>query len=507
MLDSDLPVRFGSVLATSFQLLGIMAVAIAITPRLILLITPVTIVYVMYQRYFLSSSRELTRLEAITKSPIIHHFAETLAGAVSIRAFRQEERFAGENLQRIDDNLRANFHNLAANEWLGLRLELIAAFILTVTAMLLTAPAQHAINPGMVGISLSYGLTLSTCVCFLVLSTCQLENKMVSVERIKQYTVIPSEASPIVQECRPPPDWPSEGSIEFQQLQVRYHLLSPLVLKGVTCSIGGGEKVGVVGRTGSGKSTLIQSLFRLVEPCGGRIIIDTIDISSIGLKDLRSKLAIIPQEATMFEGTVRSNLDPLGVHTDTEMWQALEKCTLADLIRKKDEKLDSAVTEYGGNWSVGQRQLFSLGRALLAQCKILVLDEATASIDSATDAVIQRVIRKEFSECTIISIAHRIPTVIDSDRVMVLNNGVVVEYGAPSRLLEDKGSCFASMVHEYSSRSSSVADLTFMVRNQSPREESFCHSPSLNSRSSSSHKPSGASSSGSNWMDTTPCVP
>ncbi|CAI0434629.1 unnamed protein product [Linum tenue] len=223
-------------------------------------------------------------------------------------------------------------------------------------------------------------------------------------------------------------------------------------------SFPGGKKIGIVGRTGSGKSTLIQALFRLIEPAGGRIIIDNIDIAKIGLHDLRSCLSIIPQDPTLFEGTIRGNLDPLQEHTDQEIWQALDKSQLGDVIREKDEKLDAPVLESGDNWSVGQRQLVALGRALLKQARILVLDEATASVDTATDNLIQKIIRTEFKNCTVCTIAHRIPTVIDSDLVLVLSDGRVAEFDAPMRLLEDKSSMFLKLVTEYSSRSSGIPD-------------------------------------------------
>jgi len=236
-------------------------------------------------------------------------------------------------------------------------------------------------------------------------------------------------------------------------LQIRYSTHSPLVLHGITCTFEGGKKIGVVGRTGSGKTTLIQALFRIVEPAGGKIIIDGLDITTIGLQDLRTRLSIIPQDPTLFEGTMRTNLDPLNEHTDVEVWEALDKCQLGDVVRGKDGKLDAVVGENADNWSVGQRQLVCLGRALLKRTCILVLDEATASVDSATDVVIQRTLRTEFKDCTVVTIAHRIPTVVDSDKVLVLSDGRIAEYEIPVVLLENKNSLFAKLVAEYAIRS------------------------------------------------------
>ncbi|PWA55953.1 ABC transporter C family member 10 [Artemisia annua] len=232
-------------------------------------------------------------------------------------------------------------------------------------------------------------------------------------------------------------------------LQIRYQPNSPLVLQGISCVFEGGHKIGIVGRTGSGKTTLISALFRLVEPTEGRIIIDDLDITSIGLHDLRSSFGIIPQEPTLFSGSVRYNLDPLSEHSDHELWKVLEKCQLREAIQDKKEGLDSLVVQDGSNWSLGQRQLFCLGRALLKRRKILVLDEATASIDNATDTIIQKTIREEFEDCTVITVAHRIPTVIDCTMVLVMKDGKVMEYDKPTKLMNEPASLFAQLVNEY----------------------------------------------------------
>ncbi|KAH9652208.1 ABC transporter C family member 3 [Citrus sinensis] len=305
------------------------------------------------------------------------------------------------------------------------------------------------------GLAVTYGLNLNMLQAWVIWNLCNLENKIISVERILQYTCISSEPPLVIEESQPDCSWPTHGEVDILNLQVRYAPHLPLVLRGLTCTFPGGMKTGIVGRTGSGKSTLIQTLFRIVEPTAGEIVIDGINISSIGLHDLRSRLSIIPQDPTMFEGTVRNNLDPLEEYKDEEIWEALDKCQLGDEVRNKEGKLDSRVTENGENWSMGQRQLVCLGRVLLKKSKVLVLDEATASVDTATDNLIQQTLRQHFSDCTVITIAHRITSVIDSDMVLLLSHGIIEEYDSPTKLLENKSSSFAQLVAEYTQRSSS----------------------------------------------------
>ncbi|CAL4956742.1 unnamed protein product [Urochloa decumbens] len=421
----------------------------------VIAIIPLVILNLWYRGYYLATSRELTRLESITKAPVIHHFSETVQGVMTIRCFRKEESFLQENLNRVNASLKMDFNNNGANEWLGFRLELVGSFVLCFTALLMVTLPSSFVKPEFVGLSLSYGLSLNQVLFWAIWISCFIENKMVSVERIKQFTNIPSEAAWRIKDCLPDANWPTKGDIDVIDLKFRYRHNTPLVLKGITISIHGGEKIGVVGRTGSGKSTLIQALFRIVEPSEGKIIIDGIDICTLGLHDLRSRFGIIPQEPVLFEGTIRSNIDPLEQYSDDEIWQALERCQLKEAVASKPEKLDASVVDNGENWSVGQRQLLCLGRVMLKRSRILFMDEATASVDSQTDAVIQKIIREDFSACTIISIAHRIPTVMDCDRVLVIDAGLAKEFDRPANLIE-RPSLFGALVQEYANRSSDM---------------------------------------------------
>jgi ABC-type multidrug transport system fused ATPase/permease subunit len=424
ILDFDIPYSMAFVTTGSIEVVTTVLVMGTVTWQVLVVAIPVTITMVYVQRYYVSSARELVRINGTTKAPVMNYASESILGVVTIRAFAATERFIHSNMELIDTDATLFFHTVAAQEWVLIRVEALQSLTIITAALFLVLVPPGAISPGFAGLCLSYALTLTAAQVFLTRFYSYLENYIISVERIKQYMHLPAEPPAIIPENRPPASWPQEGRIDLQDLKIRYRPNAPLVLKGITCTFAAGNKIGVVGRTGSGKSTLISSLFRLVDPAGGRILIDKLDICSIGLKDLRTKLSIIPQEPTLFRGTVRNNLDPLGLHSDQEIWEALEKCQLKAAISSTPALLDTVVSDDGDNWSSGQRQLFCLGRVLLRRNKILVLDEATASIDSATDAILQKVIRQQFSSCTVITIAHRVPTVTDSDRVLVLSYGM-----------------------------------------------------------------------------------
>ncbi|KAK2994509.1 hypothetical protein RJ640_001458 [Escallonia rubra] len=452
-VDFLIPLFLAMTLTMYFTLLGILVITCQYAWPTIFLIIPLAWLNIWYRGYYLASSRELSRLDSITKAPVIHHFSETITGVMTIRCFGKHDRFVQGNIDRVNANLRMDFHNNGSNEWLGFRLELIGSFVLCISTMFMVFLPSSIVRPENVGLSLSYGLSLNGVLSWTVLMSCFVENRMVAVERLKQFISIPSEAAWKIKESLPSPNWPGHGDIEIEDLQVRYRPNTPLVLKGISLSIHGGEKIGVVGRTGGGKSTLIQVFFRLVEPSAGKIMIDGVDICKLGLHDLRSRLGIIPQDPVLFEGTVRSNIDPIGLYSDEEIWKSLDRCQLMDVVAAKPEKLDASVVDSGDNWSVGQRQLLCLGRVMLKRSRILFMDEATASVDSQTDAVIQKIIREDFLDCTIITIAHRIPTVIDCNRVLVIDAGWAKEFDTPSNLLE-RPSLFAALVQEYAHRSS-----------------------------------------------------
>ncbi|KAK9091882.1 hypothetical protein Syun_026793 [Stephania yunnanensis] len=451
-VDLNIPYTIGGFAFSMIQLLGIIAVMSQVAWQVFVIFIPVVAICIWYEQYYIPTARELARLVGVCKAPLIQHFAESIAGSSTIRSFDQESRFMNENLELNDSYSRPKLNASAAMEWLCFRLDLLSNVTFAFSLIFLISVPEGIIDPSIAGLAVTYGLNLNILQSWVIWNLCNLENKIISVERMLQYSSIPSEPPLVIEENRPKHDWPSDGEVDIQNLQVRYAPHMPLVLRGLTCTFPGGTKTGIVGRTGSGKSTLIQTLFRIVEPAAGRISIDGINISTIGLHDLRSRLSIIPQDPTMFAGTIRSNLDPLEEYTDEQIWEALEKCQLGDEVRKKEFKLDSEVVENGENWSVGQRQLVCLGRVLLKRSKVLVLDEATASVDTATDNLIQQTLKEQFADCTIITIAHRITSVLDSAIVVLLDDGLLAEYDTPTKLLENKSSLFSKLVAEYTTR-------------------------------------------------------
>ncbi|GJN35825.1 hypothetical protein PR202_gb24635 [Eleusine coracana subsp. coracana] len=449
ILDFDIPYTMTFVISGTIEVAATLVIMIMVTWQVVLVAVPVVIVLLYIQRYYIASARELVRINGTTKAPVMNHAAESMLGVITIRAFKVTTRFIQTNLELIDTDAALFFYTNAALEWVLLRVEALQILVIVTSSILLVSLPEGAVAPGFLGLCLSYALTLSSAQVFLTRFYSNLENYIISVERIKQFMHLPEEPPAVISDKRPPPSWPSKGTIHLETLRVKYRPNAPTVLHGITCTFAAGNKIGIVGRTGSGKTTLLSALFRLVDPSSGRILIDDIDICTIGLKDLRMKLSIIPQEPTLFRGSVRTNVDPLGLHTDEDIWEALDKCQLRKTISALPGLLESPVSDDGENWSAGQRQLFCLARVLLRRNKILVLDEATASIDSATDAILQSVIKEEFSGCTVITIAHRVPTVTDSDMVMVLSYGKMIEYDRPSRLMENKDSAFCKLVAEY----------------------------------------------------------
>jgi ABC-type multidrug transport system fused ATPase/permease subunit len=453
------------------QLLATLIFIAVIQPWILVGIAPLSIIYYFLQKFFRKSNIELQRLDAVSRSPIYAHFSESLSGVETIRAYGLAEQFALASDSKVDTNHRAYFCVRMANEWLSLRLDVIGATVVFLTAIL-SIVRRDTISAALAALTLSEALDVTAFLKAAVTSGAMFETRFNSVERLIAYWELPQEAPAHSDPGnQPPDDWPTQGMIEYNNVCMKYRPELDPVLKGVSFVVEPGDKVGIVGRTGSGKSSLIVTLFRVVEPYAGTILLDGLNILDLGLEDVRSRIAAIPQDPVLFSGSIRSNLDPYDKHNDAELWDALGHVALKEVVGSMAEGLSSRVTEGGDNFSVGQRQLLCVARALLRQPRVLVADEATASVDSETDALIQRTIRREFKSCTVLTIAHRLNTVLDSTRVLVMEDGLVKEYDTVPNLMGNRTSTFRSMVMEAGlespslSRAASAADLAEMEAN------------------------------------------
>ncbi|XP_030369087.1 multidrug resistance-associated protein 1-like isoform X1 [Scaptodrosophila lebanonensis] len=447
VIDNSLPQNIRGVLSQAIMVLATLSVISLATPVFLIVIVPIAILYYFTQRFYVPTSRQLKRLESVSRSPIYSHFSESITGVSTIRAYSVEERFIDESDSRVDKNHTCRYPAIISKRWLAVRLEMIGNMIILFTSLFAVLGGQT--NPALVGLSVSYAMQVTQTLNWLVRMMSDIETNIVSVERIKEYGESKQEAAwELEKDKSMSKNWPEEGCVSFENLKVRYREGLDLVLHGVTFHVGGGEKIGIVGRTGSGKSSLMLSMFRIIEASEGRILIDGTDIASLGLHMLRSRLSIIPQDPVLFSGSLRINLDPFGVKSDDEIWKALELSHLKSFVKGFPAGLNHSIVEGGENLSVGQRQLVCLARALLRKTKVLVLDEATAAVDLETDDLIQKTIRSEFKECTVLTIAHRLNTILDSDKIIVLDKGTVKEFSSPTELLDNPKSNFYRMARD-----------------------------------------------------------
>ncbi|GAA5904673.1 uncharacterized protein JCM6883_003864 [Sporobolomyces salmoneus] len=452
-IDSGLPDNFGRSLMYGLGVLTTLVVVSSAAPAFLAGFLILSLAYYRDARLFSTSAREFRRLDSISKSPLFSIYGEAISGVAVIRSFGASARFLSLMLDKASSNVTYYWYLWGTNRWLSVRFSLLSALVVALTAYVLIR-ADGKIDAATAGFSLTFALNISNDILFLVRRYTQLELSMVAVERIREYSLIKQEAPEII-EPRPPAHWP-QGEIVVKNLHIRYAPELPDVLDDLSFTIKKGERVGLVGATGCGKSTLASSFFRFVEASSGSISIDGIDISKIGLLDLRSRLTIVPQDPVILSGTLRSTLDIFGEHEDSEIFEALRRVHLIKESERPDEQeaganrsvfwnLDAEVAEGGSNFSTGQRQLVCMARALLRSSRILLLDEATASTDLETDELITQTIRSEFSESTLLVIAHRLRTIVDFDKVMVLDKGRILEYDSPATLIKDPNSQFHSL--------------------------------------------------------------
>jgi len=450
--DDILPLTMYDFVICSFLVLGGIITAAAVLP-IILVIFPFLLWYFFHLRnIFVATTRELKRLEGLARSPIFAMISESLSGIATIRTNDSIDFFRHKFENAQDTHSKAFFAFIAVSRWLGFRMDFITVVMLGFASFLSVVVQQHGwlqINPTLLGLALMLMIQLAGLFQWTIRQSAEVVNHMVSVERVSAYGSISSEASLTTALDSKRTKWPKNGTIHIHNLSVRYRPELPLSITSLSCIIQSGHRIGVVGRTGSGKSTFVQSLFRLLEAETGSITIDGTDISLLGLHKLRLNMSVIPQVPVLFSGcSIKENLDPFNSFTEDSIWNALTQVQMSNTVQQLPQKLHSLVAEGGSNFSVGQRQLFCLARAILRKSKILVLDEPTANVDKKTDSFIQQTIATTFTNSTLIAVAHRLDTIIDYDCVLVLANGKLVDYGSPSSLLTDKSSLFSSMVDD-----------------------------------------------------------
>ena len=447
-IDLELTQSISQGIATIFNVLGAIGAMIAATRGIFLgPLIPIGFAYHRIQKWFRKTSTELQRVNSIANSPIFADFSQILTGTSTIRAYDEEQRFFRQ-CNASFDNMNASYILLQlANSWLSLRLDIIGGFMGAFIGGVAVSTADGFISAGWLGLALTYSIEVTTYLKHGVRMIATIEAQMNSVERVLYYTnKIDVEPDEFLEKDPPSDKWPSTGAIEFRNASMRYRD-GPLVLKKVSLKIKPGERIGVCGRTGSGKSSLMIALFRIseIEDDDGAIIIDGINTKEIGTSTLRLNISIIPQEPVIFSNTVRYNLDPFGACTDTELWEVIEKVQLSEVVNGLPGGLLEVLSE-SSSFSQGQMQLLCIARSLLRKPKILVMDEATASIDNETDAAIQKMIRENFHNATVLTIAHRLNTIMDSDRVLVMNDGRVAEFDTPENLLRQDDSLFKAMI-------------------------------------------------------------
>lgn len=461
-LDNEISDNLRLFFTAIAKMIGVFILIIIYLPWFACAIPGIFVMFFLIANFYQASNREVKRLEAILRSFVYNNVNEVLSGMNTIKAYKDETRFTELGDLLLNKANEASFVVNANQKWLGIQLDILAEIIVLIVS-LLCVNRVFSINAAAVGLLMTYTLQVANELLNLVRTFTLVENDMNSAERIIHYALkVDQEAPYVIDSNKPAADWPQYGAVEFSHVDMKYRPGLPLVLKDFSLKIAPMEKIGICGRTGAGKSSIMTALYRISELDGGSITIDDIDISTIGLKDLRSHLSIIPQDPVLFNGTIRSNLDPFGQQDDEVLWESLRRSgilTAEEVAKAKSISKDSIsdevelpkfhlyqpVEDEGENFSLGERQLISFARALVRNAKIIILDEATSSVDYGTDDKIQTTIADEFKQCTILCIAHRLKTIINYDKILVMDKGSVREFDTPWNLFNSSGSVFREM--------------------------------------------------------------
>ncbi|XP_035258157.1 ATP-binding cassette sub-family C member 9 isoform X2 [Anguilla anguilla] len=450
IIDQHIPPTLESLTRSTLLCLSALGVIAFVTPTFLIALVPLIVAFYFIQKYFRVASKDLQDLDDSTQLPLLCHFSETAEGLTTIRAFKHEARFKQRMLELTDTNNTAYLFLSAANRWLEVRTDYLGSVIVLTAAVAFIAGFGQRLSSGLVGLGLTYALTVTNYLNWVVRNLADLEVQMAAVKKVNSFLSTESENyEGSMDASQVPEDWPQHGEIKIQDLSVRYDPMLKPVLKHVNAYIVPGQKVGICGRTGSGKSSLSLAFFNMVDMFEGKIVIDGIDICKLPLQTLRSRLSIILQDPILFSGSIRFNLDPECSCTDEGLWEALEIAQLKNMVKALPGGLDAVVTEGGENFSVGQRQLFCLARAFVRKSSILIMDEATASIDMATENILQKVVMTAFADRTVVTIAHLVSSILKAEQVLVFSSGILVECGSAASLLAQENSLFSVLVRTH----------------------------------------------------------
>jgi ABC-type multidrug transport system fused ATPase/permease subunit len=439
IIDELLP--WAVLIAVKFSLISIgsMVVISVIKPYILPVFIALVPFVVLLCRYYLPSKSQLKRLESITRSPVCDLLSSSLNGLATIRAFKVQDHFIKRFTDMVDRNTRVYINMQGAERWFCMRLNLLPCINIFATAVILVV-FRHEIGSSLIALCLSYAISVPKSLQWAIRNLLEAEFFSISAERIDEYTHLPPEEDEGGHErlVKTSPEWPTDGTVQFQNYSLRHRSTLEPVLKNINTRIESGEKIGIIGRTGAGKSSLFKGILRFIDRSNidGTILIDDIDISRITLNHLRSHLSVIPQQPILFSGTLRYNLDPFNLYSDEQCWMALEDVQLKEFVMNHSAGLLMSISESGNNLSAGQCQLICIGRAILKKSKILLIDEATSNVDKATDEIIQKTITNQFQDRTVLTIAHRLNTVAKSDRILVLDNGTIMNFDKPMNVLQ-----------------------------------------------------------------------